>query len=446
MLHRSYSRGAALNFFVSRRIRPAGVGVIIVIVLTAGIGFGQPKIPVYQIFSLTTGMGLIAIPWAFSRRARMQAKRELPRYATVGEHVRYTIRLTNTGKRTLRRAWVAETAGDPRPTAEEFSARREPGEEDRNLFDRTFAYYRWQWLLGTRRTFEGGASPDTIDLEPGGSMRVFTDLTPLKRGVIRLNDLRVLLPDPFGLVQGCRKVPAPPATLTVLPKRYLLPTLEMPGNSRFQTGDETATNAIGNAGEFVGLRDYRPGDPLRQIHWKSWARTGRPIVKELEDTYYPRYGLVLDTFLNGTNEDLFEEAVSVSASFVAMIDRGESLLDLMFIKDEAHVVTAGRGLARTEKLLEVLAGVEGDHSENFEDLSRLVLRHRDELTSCLVILSGWDETRAGFLKSLARGGIACAPIIIGEGSKPPGVPGHWLEYGHIARDLLALPRRLQTNL
>src|SRR5690606_25740781 len=144
----------------------------------------------------------------------------------------------------------------------------------------TFAYYRWQWLLASRRAFEGGASPDVLALEPGETARVSAELTPLKRGVFRLNDLRVLLPDPFGLVQGCRKVASPSATLTVLPKRYALPVIEMPGNSKFQTGDETATNAIGNTGEFVGLRDYRPGDPLRQIHWKSWARVGHPVVKE----------------------------------------------------------------------------------------------------------------------------------------------------------------------
>ncbi len=446
-LHRNYSRGAALNFFFSRRIRPAGIGLFIVLVLATGLGFGHPRrSSVYQIFSLSAGMGLIALPWAISRRVKLSAKRELPRYATVGEHVRYTIRVTNTGKRSVSRAWISETSIDPRPTPAEFANRREPGEEKRNWFDRKTAYYRWQWLLTTKRGFDGGGSRDMLQIAPGESVRVAAELTPLKRGVIRLNDLRVFLPDPFGLFQSCRKVPSSPATLTVLPKRYLLPTLEMPGSSRFQTGDETATNAIGYSGEFVGLRDYRPGDPLRQIHWKSWARTGRPIVKELEDTYYPRYGLVLDTFLNSSNDGFFEEALSVSASFVAMIDRGESLLDLMFVKDEAHVVTAGRGLARTEKLLDVLAGVEGDETENFEDLSQLVLRHREELTSCLVVLVGWDEARAGFVKSLARGGIACAPIIIGEGPKPPHVPGYWLESGQIERDLLSLPRRLQTTL
>lgn len=440
-----YVRGAALGYFFARRLRPAGAGLIIVLVLTAGLGFGHRRPPVYQIFSLALGMGIISLPWAFVRRAKIQAKRELPLYATAGETIRYTVRVTNTGSWRLRRAWLAETPPDPRPGLLEFSQRREPGEEDRNVFDRKFAFYRWRWLVDGRRAFDGGDSTEMLDLEPGKVSRVAASITPTRRGVIPLNDLRVLLPDPFGLVQNCRKVPTPASTLTVLPKRHPLPSFEMPGGSRFQAGDENATNIIGSTGEFVGLRDYRAGDPLRQIHWRSWARTGRPIVKELEDTFYPRYGLVLDTFLTGANEAYFEDAVSVAASFVALIDRGDSLLDLMFIKDEAHMVTAGRGLARMEKLLEVLAGVEGDHEQQFASLSQLVLRHRDDLTSCVVVLAGWDEERADFLTMLAKGGMTCVPIIIGDGEKPDGVPGYWLRSGFIGEDLLKLPTKLSAH-
>lgn len=390
-------------------------------------------------------MVAIGIPWAMSRRASLEAQRELPRFATAGEPLRYTVRVRHHGKRRLNRAWLAETPSDPRPNLVDFTVLREPGEEERNAFDRRFAYYRWQWLLLGNRLFSGGISHEELNLKYCQQTRIAIEITPLRRGVIRLDDLRVQLPDPFGIFQRCRRVKAPAATLTVLPRRFPLPPVEMPGGAEFKISGEANTNFIGTSGEFVGLRDYRPGDPLRQIHWKSWARTGRPIVKELEDTYYPRYGLVVDTLSNDRTDRQFEEVISVAASFAASIDTSESLLDLMFIKNEAHLVTAGRGVERAEKLLEVLAGVSPERTENFAALARLILRHRDDLTSCMVIFNGWDAARAEFLQTLTRQGIICAPIVIGNGTNSAGAPGHWLESGQIARDLQRLPSRLAAQ-
>lgn len=445
-LHRIYFRGAGVHHFLARRCRPAGVALGLVLVLATCLAIGHDRSPVYLLFSLTLGMLLIAIPWAMSRRASVEAQRELPRFATAGEPLRYTVRVWQHGRKRLCRAWLADSPPDPRPSLADFSTLREPGEEERNGFDRRFAYFRWQWLLLGNRLFSGGFSNDPLDLKRGQQARVAIEITPLRRGVIRFDDLRVRLPDPFGLFQRCRKVKAAAATLTVLPRRYPLPPIELPGGAAFKISGEANTNSIGNSGEFVGLRDYRPGDPLRQIHWKSWARTGRPIVKELEDTFYPRYGLVVDTLSCDRTDHQFEEVISVAASFAASIDTSESLLDLMFINNEAHLVTAGRGLERAEKLLEVLAGVSPERTENFKALAQLVMRHRDDLTSCLVILNGWDDSRAEFLNTLTRGGILCAPIIIGKGQAPAaGTAGHWLESGRIARDLQRLPTRLAAN-
>ena len=445
-LHRTYFRTAGVHHFVSRRLRPAGIALGLILVLATCLGIGHERTSIYQLFSLSLAMLLIAMPWAMSRRAALEARRELPRYATAGQPLRYEVRVRSTGRRNVSRAWLTESLPDPRPDITEFTKLREPGEEERNRFDRKFAYFRWQWLLLRNRLFSNGSSQEEIRLKSGCETRVFIELTPLRRGVIRLHDLRVLLPDPFGFFQKCIKVKAPPATLLVLPKRYPLPPIELPGGAAFKITGETNTNTIGNSGEFVGLRDYRPGDPLRQIHWKSWARTGRPIVKELEDTHYPRYGLIVDTLSIDRTDDTFEEAVAVAASFASSIDTSESLLDLMFIRNEAHIVTAGRGLERAEKLLEVLAGVTPERSGDFKPLARLVLRHRDDLTSCLVIFNGWDETRAGFLRTLTEGGIVCAPLIIGMGPNPGNVPGHWLDARHIGRDLGRLPRRLAQEI
>ena len=445
LLHRAYFAGAGMHHFVSRRLRPTGIAFAIMGIVAIFMGAGHPRPSVFQFFSLNLAIVLIALPWAMARRAAVEAKRELPRYATAGDPLRYSVRIWHHGKKRLARAWISESPPDPRPNLQDFFQLREPGEEERNGFDRRLAYFRWQWLRLRNLLFMGGSSLDQIDLEKGQQAKISVEITPLRRGVIALDDMRVLLPDPFGIFQRCRKVKAPASTLIVLPRRYPLPPIELPGGAAFKITGEANTNSIGTSGEFVGLRDYRPGDPLRQIHWKSWARTGRPIVKELEDTYYPRYGLILDTLSTQQSDQQFEEAVSVAASFAASIDTNESLLDLMFVKNEAHIVTAGRGVERAEKLLEVLAGVTPSRSTDYDSLLRLVIRHSDDLTACLVVLNGWDSQRAEFLQKLSRHGIICAPLVIGTGSAPAGISGHWIESGHLERDLRRLPTRLSTT-
>src|SRR5207237_287835 len=83
------------------------------------------------------------------------------------------------------------------------------------------------------------------------------------------------------------------------PPRHPVRRFTLAGARRFQKGGVSLASRVGESEEFVSLRDYRPGDPLRLIHWKSWARRGRPVVKEFQDEFFVRYGLVLDTFATG---------------------------------------------------------------------------------------------------------------------------------------------------
>ena len=445
ILHYFYHRGAAAQYWFSRRIRPAGAGALVIVLFASFMAFGQPRNSIFQVFCFSLGLLLLAFFWVFFRKAQLSAKLLLPRHATVGEPVRYSVQVKNTGAKKLQSATIEQSPPDPRPSLAEFSQLKEPGEDDRNIFDRTMVYYRWQWLSSRRAAFTTMTSEEqSITLEPDETKRISLSLVPARRGIIALGDLRVLLPEPLGFFQKCRSIHSSPANLAVLPRRYPLPDISMPGSAAFHIGGEETGNMIGSSGEFVGLRDYRPGDPLRQIHWKSWAHTGKPMVKELEDTFYPRYGLVLDTFPGAVDEQVFEEMISVAASFIVGLDQNDSLLDLMFIADEAYTVTAGRGIERTGKLLEVLAGVQKEEVERFEDLSSSILRNRKKLTSCLLVLNGWDDERAEFVKTLSSSGVPCVPLVIGGGDAPPGLIGHWLRSGSIPRDLLLLPRKFSA--
>ena len=412
VLYRSYANGSFFSRALNRRVTPTGWTVLGLLLLTAILGVDLSKSTLYQVFSLLLGLLIVSLLWSWARRARLSARRELPRHATAGEPCPYRVVVSNEGWRPVRGFLLCERAPDPRPSLRGFSLTREPGEEKRNAFDRVFIYYRWRWLLERRLLFAGRAHGNHTTLLPGKSVRMDMSLTPQRRGVMRLHDLRARLPDPFGLFQRCCRVEAGGDTLVVLPRRYRLPDLKMPGEDCFQLGGEAVSNTPGQSGECLGLRDYRSGDSLRHIHWKSWARTGRPIVKEFEDVYFPRYGLVLDNFAEHGDDELFEESVSVAASFASAIDTRRSSLDLMFIRDGGILVKAGRGEARAEKALEVLAAVEAKSEEHFDDLEVLVRRHGGQFSACICVFTGWSPVRARFLRSLVAAGLEMLALIL----------------------------------
>ena len=443
-VYRVFRRNSALAHFLSIRIKPAGV-LLILLVPAAWILMPQHALgPLFQVRGLIFAVLGVCLVWAFSRRARVAARRELPRVATAGEPMHYRVSVRNKGRGKLSGTKLLEMAPDNRPSLETFAHSREPGEEKRNIFDRKLGYYRWEWLQRGLTLFKNEASPALPNISSGETASTTLSLTPTKRGIITLADLRVCLPDPLGVFQRCRKVKTEPGKLIVLPKRYRLPTYDIPGNARFQLGGESASTTTGQSGDFTCVREYRPGDPLRHIHWKSWARTGKAIVKEYEDVFFPRYGLVLDTFAPAEEAEMFEKAVSVAASFAASIDTRETLLDLMFIRSEAYVFSAGRGEERVDKMLEVLAGVHCEPDQDFEALQNLVLRYRDDLTACICIFTGWCEHRRDTVTNLQRAGMKLKVISICEDLKvahrlhsefPAPVHIQWLRMNHIEEDL-----------
>jgi hypothetical protein len=88
-----------------------------------------------------------------------------------------------------------------------------------------------------------------------------------------------------------------PASVLILPKRYAITPIALPGNRSYQSDGVALASSVGDSEEFRALRDYRPGDSPRKIHWKSWAKVGKPIFKEEQDEFFVRHALILDTFL-----------------------------------------------------------------------------------------------------------------------------------------------------
>jgi len=227
----------------------------------------------------------------------------------------------------------------------------------------------------------------------------------------------------------------------VLPKRYAMPDLALLGGRKYQRGGVALASSVGDSEEFASMRDYRPGDPPRRIHWRSAARVGRPVVKEYHDEFFVRHALILDTFAERPESDVFEEAVSVAASVACSIQTQDSLLDLLFVGPEAYCFTAGRGLGHTDRLLEVLAGVCPCRDKPFRTLHHAVLERYASLSGCVAVLLAWDQPRRDFVRHLRALGVPTRAFVVSESAAPAAGAGdevHRLEVGRIAEGLAHL--------
>jgi len=152
-------------------------------------------------------------------------------------------------------------------------------------------------------------------LAPGRAMTLRKEWIPRQRGYVDLLPPTIRSASALGIVSGRRET-AESQRLLVYPAYIEL--------SRAPWGH--ATNAevanrgrAGHGTDLHGARDYRYGDALRNISWRSTARHQRLIVKEMEDPGRAGFGIVLD--LEGTTEGTLaadsplEYAVKVAATY-----------------------------------------------------------------------------------------------------------------------------------
>jgi len=419
---------SSLQYFLRERFTAAGWLVFAAAATAAAVGIDTSRTMSYQVFAFLATLLVAAFAVAPFFRPRVTVQRDLPRYATAGEAFEYRVTVENRGKRALSGVSLVEVPRDPRPSYREWLAAREPGEERRNWFDRTQGYFRWRWLI-ERSSPERPREAPLETLAPGARAGLKLTLKPRRRGRVELAGMALARSDSLGLARALARLRAPGAVIA-LPRRYRLPAIALPGRRRFQQGGVTLATSVGDSEEFIGLREYRPGDPLQRVHWKSSARARAPIVKEFQDEFFERHALVLDTGGAHGEDAAFEDSVAVAASFVYTIDTQECLLDLLFVGGAVRHYTAGRGQLHAEHMLEVLAGVGASAPQGFAALARAVLEQRAQLASCVLVLVGWDEARRRLAEQLAASGIEVRAILVCESERAPRDAPAWLLTAH----------------
>jgi uncharacterized protein (DUF58 family) len=441
LLYRLYRLFSRLHYRAQRRYTPTGQVVLLCCLIGASIGIDTENTVTYQGFALLLCLLLVARCGSLFFRMSFSATRLAPRLGTVGQPLYYRVRLRNLTAKPQIGLCVLEDLADPRPSFSEWLA----VQLEQEKLVRSFQFSALRRTNPFKVAVSKAAVVDPV--LPSQETGVRVELTPLRRGVLRFTGVTVARPDPLGLVRALRKLALPQSVL-ILPKRYRLPAIALPGTVKYHRGGVALASNIGQSEDFVALRDYRHGDPVRHIHWRSWAKTGKPVVKEFEDEFLVRHALVLDTFIPQSHSELFEEAVAVAASFASTIETQESLLDLLFVGPESYCFTAGRGLAHADQLLEVLASVRPCRGKPFSSLEHLLLNHINVVSGCIFVLLAWDNPRQSLIRKLVTQGVPLLVLVItspGQGRtlKPgplSGQPSRFraLEFGKIEQQLALL--------
>jgi uncharacterized protein (DUF58 family) len=437
---RAFARVHRVSTWAKRRVTPAGLSVLGAMLAGFVFGIDVGRTMAFQLFAIAAALMVVAWIGAGRWRPQVHLERRLPPFATVGRRFEYLLRVRDRGGRGLPAFQLRDELETRYPSAAQFARLGRAQDPAGNFFDRRVGYPRWVMLL--ERLRGGSVEPADVPAIPAeGTAEVRLALEPRRRGVLHYASTSLLRPDPLGLVHAVARR-ATSQALLVVPRVHPVPRIVLPGARRHHPQGMQAVQQVGESQEFLQLRDYRPGDPVRRLHWPSTARAGRPIVRESSEEWFARHALVLDTFEPRPEPERFEAAVSAAASIAVGLDPGDALLDLMFVEERAVSVTAGRGTEAAGVLLRELAqGAPAQHG-GFDALATHVLRHAGRLSACIHVLLCLDEPRAALLRALHAAGVGQIVLLAGEGAAaqaPAGVPVHRLDPARLAESLAAMP-------
>ena len=341
------------------------------------------------VLGVVVASGLLA-----ARLGRCELQTSLPFRARVGDEIRVTLSATNGGRRALPALRIDH---------------RHPALEPAGAFCEQLGPGRRASAEQVRRCVRRGSF--------GAGGAVVTSLWPFGAFAARR---RVEIAAPFVVVPRW-------VALRRFPLRQPAPVAR----------DAPLEAARARTGEsFAGVREYRPGDDLRRVHWRSTARRGRLVVREHSQAASHRVALVLSGADCGSPPDSAFEALVSAAASVALwvLERGHPLELVRARADGSveHVSAVGR-----DHVLDWLAAADPRDGPLGPLLSRAAAAARRGT----VIVCATSHGRTGADLAAAPGEREAVSIVADSATWRDGASeGHGAEHPPAAQARLTLRR------
>lgn len=389
--------------------------------LTIGMATGQT--PLTLLFAMLLITAALGATWNRLALAGVEVERRLTHDRAFPDEVVEVI-LTVTNRKALPVAWVGleeELSVDLEPLDRPTTVSGTSGRRSLFLQTRLGGYERVTWRIRIRCR---------------------------QRGVQTIGPATLRASDPLGLF-ATRRLIDEETELVVYPRRVAIDrsrlTLSQPPGSV-----RAPRRLLEDPARIIGLRDYAAGDPLRSIHWKATARTGRMQVHVTESAMAMEVALYanLDTFEHyweGLSLTTAEHVIEAVAAFATWTDH-ERIATSVVVNgvrggsDRPLRIRAGSGVRHLQGVFEGLARLSPYSSVAFPPLLREETHAAPGRAVIVVMTSVMSDPLSDELRSLIqrRRRVVLFPI---DDCPIPAIRG--LEHGE---SLMGRSRRGQSPI
>lgn len=200
-------------------------------------------------------------------------------------------------------------------------------------------------------------------IRPGKTAKESLGFRFPRRGVYPIPTVTIGSTFPFNLFRFRQAKPSD-QKIIVTPAFHPLENFQLPGSHDIHDLENEKklqfADAAG-ASEYVGNREYREGMPVRRWDYSSWARTGKPVVREFREQKRGTATVFVDSFFpseSKEHQEDFEALLSLATAIVDALSKKNILVSRLIVGPTIYTLidanlddqlrTIGRKLAVAE--------------------------------------------------------------------------------------------------
>ncbi len=232
----------------------------------------------------------------------------------------------------------------------------------------------------------------------------FYSANAVRRGVFEIGPFYLYSGDPLGFYKYIKRIESY-TKLTVIPVPIPLRMGRL-SSSSIVPKDELSTIALsGHSTEFLGVREYQQGDPLRKIHWLSTARHGKLVTKMFEKNVASTLSFLMvnnDKSKVGKLEEHnpLEYSISIISSLANQVINRRNYLSFLELNGDTPRKIQGQGKEIFHRLSLLLAEITAGKPFELTDWTSEIANALPEGSDLLILIPVLTPADSEFVANL----------------------------------------------